>query len=140
MMKTRTIPVTLVAFALMGWLSATAVSAQVTPQNPPTNASEVEVSEQEMDAVASAYISVQTLLTTYQTQLDAVQDPERAKEVQQQFAQEANEAIEAEGLAVERYDEVVRAANEHEPLRERLVQHIDQIMAEQGGVPEPDQR
>lgn len=104
---------------------------QPAPQQAP-QAEDVEVSDQELDAIAKAYIDVQNVLAEYEARLAEIQDPERAVELQQQLTADANAVIEARGVEVVRFDQVLQAARVDTELQQRLVSHLEELISENG--------
>lgn len=126
--KMRMLALSLLAaffFVPVAWAQEDAV-----PPPAVQEAIEVDVDEQELDQIARAYIDVQMLIADYQERYAQIQDPAEGAEVEQQMAQEADAAVEAHGLEVERFGLVIQAANADEDLRLRLTTRIEQIIQE----------
>ena len=85
---------------------------------------EVDVTEEELDQVAEAYVEVTQIREKYQMELRDVTDPAEAMELQQQAEREMIEAVEAKGLDVQTYNQVMEAAQVDEELREQLLERI----------------
>ncbi len=105
-------------------------------QQPPQQQQEVpdvDVDDEELESIAKAYINVQNITTTYRERLNNAEDAEVAKDIQQEYADVANSAIQDEGVSLERYDTVINVAGADPELRERLVLVIEDIMNEGDG-------
>jgi hypothetical protein len=63
----------------------------------------------ELKSYASAMLQVQRLNQAYQPQIRAATTPEKQQQVQQQALQQMAAAVRAEGLSVEKYNEISRA-------------------------------
>lgn len=111
----------LAAFLLVPTAMAQVGEPQTTPEP-------VEVTGEELDAIALAYVDVQNLIAEYQTEFGDIQDPQRAVEVQQELATEADAAIEARGIDPERYGHVIEAANADPELLQRLTTRIEALI------------
>lgn len=117
------------AVAVAGLLVVAPATAQqqgVPPQQ--EEAPEVDVDEDELAAVAEAYVDVQNLTNEFNQVVQQAEGAEEAQAVQAEYAERANEAVEAHGLSVERYDMIVRAATADEELRERLLGAIENVV------------
>ncbi len=88
-------------------------------------APEIELSEQELDKVAEAYKAVTEVREQFQNELGEVTDPERAQELQEQAGQEMVEAVEAQGVDVQTYNQVMEAAQVDEELRNELLERLE---------------
>ncbi|WP_291318512.1 DUF4168 domain-containing protein [Desulfonatronospira sp.] len=90
-------------------------------------APEVDVSDAELDQVADAYQAVTEVRERFQQELGEVSDPEKAQELQQQAGEEMVEAVEAQGLDVQTYNQVMEAAQVDEELRNQLLERLEGI-------------
>ncbi|WP_291320168.1 DUF4168 domain-containing protein [Desulfonatronospira sp.] len=88
-------------------------------------APEVDVSDAELDQVADAYQAVTEVRERFQQELGEVSDPEKAQELQQQAGEEMVEAVEAQGLDVQTYNQVMEAAQVDEELRNQLLERLE---------------
>ena len=88
-------------------------------------APDVDVSDAELDQVADAYQAVTEVREKFQQELGEVSDPERAQELQQQAGEEMVEAVEAQGLDVQTYNQVMEAAQVDEELRNQLLERLE---------------
>ncbi len=90
-------------------------------------APEVDVSDAELDQVADAYQAVTEVRERFQQELGEVSAPEKAQELQQQAGEEMVEAVEAQGLDVQTYNQVMEAAQVDEELRNQLLERLEGI-------------
>ncbi len=88
-------------------------------------APDVDVSDAELDQVADAYEAVTEVRERFQQELGEVSDPERAQQLQQQAGEEMVEAVEAQGLDVQTYNQVMEAAQVDEELRDQLLERLE---------------
>lgn len=127
--------VALALFAAL--LAAPAAFAQETappPAPPPTDPQpqqqvEVDLTDDELDSFAEAYLDIEQLQASYEQQLGAVDDPAQAQEIQQQFNDEAMQTLETSGIGAERYDEIIRAAQTDPELADNIVTRLDEMRA-----------
>lgn len=99
---------------------------------PPQEVPDIEVDDQELTAIAKAYVSVQNITEEFKDRVNGAEDAEAAKALQQEYTQVANAAIADEGVEIERYDTVIQVATVDEELRQRLLSEIQDILTEQG--------
>lgn len=92
-----------------------------------------DVSEEELDSVANAYVKIIDIREQYQPSLANAEDPETAQEIQREANEEMVSAVEETDLDVETYNQIVMAAEADEELREQLFEKIDEVEAEEGG-------
>lgn len=101
---------------------------QQQPQEPPP---EVDVSEDEVQTIAEVYVTIEEIREGYRADFQQAESQEQAQELQQELSQEINQTIEnKEGITTDRYDEVLRAAQVDNELRDQLLAAIE---AQRGG-------
>ena len=88
-------------------------------------APEVDLSDSELDKVAEAYEAVTEVREEFQTDLEGIEDPERAQEMQEEAGEKMVEAVENQGLEVETYNQAMEAAQVDEELRNELLDRLD---------------
>jgi len=88
-------------------------------------APQVDVSDAELDKVAEAYQAVTEVRNQFQDELHDVTDPEKAQQLQEQAGEEMVEAVEAQGLDVQTYNQVMEAAQVDEELRNKLLDRLE---------------
>ncbi len=88
-------------------------------------APDVDVSDAELDQVADAYKAVTEVREKFQQELGEVSDPEQAQQLQEQAGEEMVEAVEAQGLDVQTYNQVMEAAQVDEELRNQLLERLE---------------
>ena len=69
----------------------------------------------------AAVRSVAGVRQRHMERLEATEAPEERRSIEQNAMKEAVQAIEAEGLSIEEYNDVLRAAQSDMQLRERLI-------------------
>lgn len=124
-----------VALTLFG-LSPALGQEAAPPPDQPQEVPDITVDDEELTSIARAYINVQNITTTYRERLNGAQDAEAAKDIQQEYAEVANSAIQDEGLSLERYDTVINVAAADADLRERLVFEIESLLEEAPSGPD----
>jgi len=90
-------------------------------------AGSVEVSEAELDKVADAYTRIAEIREDFQESLAEVADPEQAQLLQEEAGEAMVEAVQESGLDVQKYNEVMQAAQVDEELREKLLSRLEQM-------------
>jgi hypothetical protein len=88
---------------------------------------DLEVSDAELDRVASAYIEISRIREDFQESLAEVTDPEEAQLMQEQAGEAMVEAVQDNGLDVQKYNQVMEAAQVDEQLREKLLTRLEQM-------------
>ncbi|NBC00247.1 MAG: DUF4168 domain-containing protein [Bacteroidetes bacterium] len=87
---------------------------------------EVELTDEEKEAIATAYVDLQELQAQYREEFADLQDPEEAQQVQQQFQQEQQGIIEDSGISLELYDQAIQATQTDAELRDELLALIEE--------------
>ncbi len=97
-------------------------------QQPPQQAPEVDVDEEEIQTVAELYVEIEEIRQSYQPRFQEMEDPQEAQELQQELRAEIDQAIqEEEDMTAERYDEIIRAAQVDEELRNQILAAIEEV-------------
>ncbi len=132
----RTLLRTFSLLVVAALFAAPAAFGQVQPPPQQQQPPDIEVTEAQLDAVADVYVEVAAIQAEYRQQFQAAENPEEANQLQAQMQQEMTQAIEEnEEVDVETYDQIIRAAQVDEELRERLIAKIE---AKQGGPEDTD--
>jgi hypothetical protein len=84
-------------------------------------------SDEEIEQVAHAYVDIIEIRDEYQEKLMEVDEPEAAQEIQMEANEKITAAVEARGIDVETYNNVITAAQGDETLMDELLQKIDEI-------------
>ncbi len=93
---------------------------------------DVDLSDEEMEAVAHAYVDLQQLEAQYREEFADLQDPEEAQQVQQQFQQEVEDTVTERGITLELYDQAIQATQTDAELRDELLALIEEVQEERG--------
>lgn len=97
-------------------------------QDPPP---EVDVSEDELDDVAELVVQIEEVRAEYRKELQGTQDAEKAQSIQQEMSSEIEGTIEDfEGISVDRYDKIMRAAQADNELRDQIMSRIEELREE----------
>jgi hypothetical protein len=114
--------------------NAVAAQQQAPPQEQPPAAQQeapgaqqqtVNPSEDKLESVAKAYVKVQAVQQEYSPKIQAAQKPEEAKQLEDEANQKMEKAVsDAGGVTVNEYTQILKAAQQDQQLRARLIQHI----------------
>ncbi len=118
-------------FALTFFVFSPVLAQQAAP--PPQEVPDIEVDDEELTAIARAYVNVQNITEQFKDRVNSADDAEAAKALQQEYTEVANAAIADEGVEIDRYDTVIQVASVDEELRQRLLTEIQDLLDEQGG-------
>lgn len=91
------------------------------------SAEPIEVSDAELDKVAKAYVQITEIRGKFQESLSEVSDPEEAQLLQEEAGEKMVEAVQDNGLDVQKYNEVMEAAQVDEELREKLLARMEEM-------------
>lgn len=79
-----------------------------------------DVSDSELEVFAQAFKKISKIRSDYESRLREVQDPQMARELQQQAQTEMITVVEEQGLTVPRYNEILAAIQNNEELRRKF--------------------
>ncbi|MFP4084433.1 MAG: DUF4168 domain-containing protein [Desulfonatronovibrio sp.] len=96
-------------------------------QQPDQSAEPIEVSDAELDKVAQAYVQITEIRGEFQETLSDVSDPEKAQQLQEEAGEKMVQAVQDNGLDVQKYNEVMEAAQVDEELREKLLARMEEM-------------
>lgn len=85
-----------------------------------------DVSEEQIEAFVQAYIQLSQVREEYTARVQAAEDQEEARELQQEANDAMTTAIEEAGLSVEEYQQVALAINANAELRERVTERLSE--------------
>lgn len=106
---------------------------QPPPQQQQQAAPDVDVDDDELQTVAEVYVEIEQIRESYRPQFQSMEDPQEAQQLQQELSQEVDQAIEQkEGITMERYEEIIQAAQVDDALRNELLATIESV---RGGSP-----
>lgn len=94
--------------------------AQTAPQ------SQVDVGKKELSQFASAVVALQQIKQSYSEEIGKAGDKQKAKDLQGEMQEEMRQAIEDEGLSVERYAKIGEAVQGDQELQQRVNEEIQQ--------------
>jgi len=95
-------------------------------QQQPQPAVPSEFSLSEIETFADAAVEVRQVQQDFDTQVQGAQDAEEIEELQQRAQQDAEQAIEGNGLSVDEYNAIVQAANQDPQLYAMIVEVMEQ--------------
>lgn len=94
-------------------------------------APEVDVNNEEVQTVAEVFVEVEEIRESYQAEFQQTEDPQAAQELQQELSQEIEQTIEQkEGITIERYEEIIQAAQVDDQLYQELIAAIEEERGE----------
>jgi hypothetical protein len=79
------------------------------------------VSPTEIRTFANATKKVEVIRKEFQAQMEAANNPQQLAQLEEQADDQMVQAVEAEGLSVDRYNEISRAANADPALRDHII-------------------
>lgn len=92
----------------------------------PDEVMQSEVSARELDQFAAAALKVQDIHHTAQQQIEAAESPADQAKIQQQAQKEMVTEIEAQGLTIPRYEQIVVAMRSDETVAKRIMKRLQQ--------------
>jgi len=103
-------------------------AAQTQPQQQPMPQQQApaqqQVSDQEIQVFASALQQVQKIVVAYSPQIEKAKDPSEAQKLHGEAQQKMAEAVQAEGLSVEKYNQMAKLAESDANVRDRIKQQM----------------
>lgn len=126
----------LLAAAGLLFAAGTATAQGQTPAQAPDQAPAVEVSDQDVENFADAYVAVQTINQQYTEKLQNVEEAEKATEMQQEARDKMENAVEEAGLTISDYQKIAQAAGQDEELRADIQQAVVAITQPQPSTPQ----
>lgn len=93
---------------------------------PAQEAPEVDVGEEELSQFASAVVELQQIKQSYSKDIGQAGDKQKAKDLQGEMQEAMRQAIEDEGLSVERYAKIGEAIQSDKELKQRVNEEIQQ--------------
>lgn len=116
--------------------TATAQGQAPAPGQAPGQAPSIEVSDQDVENFADAYVAVQTINQQYTEKLQNVEEAEKATALQQEARDKMQQAVEDSGLTISDYQEIAQAAGQDEELRSDIEQAVVAITQPGPSTPE----
>jgi hypothetical protein len=108
------------AVLLLGAALSDARAQQQQPMMPP------ELSQSQIETFADATLELRQVQQEFDAQMQGAQDAAEIERLQQQAQQEAQQAIEGNGLSVDEYNAIVQAANQDPQLYAMIVEMMEQ--------------
>ena len=102
-------------------------------QSPPAAAAAKEtvtsadVTDQEIEQFAKSYKEVSQIQKDTDKQLESVQDTAGAAKVKQEANQKMADAVQGQGMKVERFNLIARSLNQDATLKQRIQQKIQEL-------------
>jgi hypothetical protein len=111
--------------ALVWAVPASAQQHQQGQQGTPQQ--QIEVKDGELEKVAAAYVEVAQIQKEFQKSLQKAPDPDQRQALQQDANQEMIQAVEGEGVSVDRYSRIITSVNSDENLRQKFMKKIQNL-------------
>lgn len=108
-------------------------SQQRQQQRRQQQAPQVDVSEQELQKIANAFVAIQEIRQKYQDEHGSVEDSTKMRQLQKQFRAETQQAIQEEDVSQQQFSRVLRAARSDSALRERFFSAVEEAGGEVPG-------
>jgi hypothetical protein len=108
------------AAALAAGLSLPAFAQSEAPQATQSAAP----SDEDLQSYAAAATEIQTIVQQWQPQIEGAETPEEANELGTQAQVQIVEAVEAEGLSVEEYNQITQLAQADPDLQARIMSYM----------------
>jgi hypothetical protein len=86
-----------------------------------------DVTDQEVEQFAKSYQEVTQIQKDTEKQLESVQDPAGATKVKQEANQKMAEAVQGQGMKVERFNLIARSLNADATLKQRIQEKIQAL-------------
>ena len=94
------------------------------PQQPQQQAPDTDFSDAEISQFTEAYAKVEEIGQELNAELSDVQDPEKAREIQQEGYQKMHAAVEGAGMDPETYNAIASAINTDPELQARVMEEL----------------
>ena len=111
-------------FATLPALAQQTGQGGAAPAQQQSPAPQVDVGEKELSQFASAVVAIQQVKKSYSEEIGQAGDKEKAQKLQGEMQTAMREAIEKEGLSVERYAKIGEAIQGDEELKKRVTKEI----------------
>lgn len=104
--------------------------AAVTPVAPPATLNAEEVSDEQVEQLASALLQIEPMLRQATDNLAAAETDEQRQEIATSFEQEATETVVETGLSVDLYRQLIELANSNPQFGQRVAAQLDELQPE----------
>jgi hypothetical protein len=104
--------------------------AEVTPVAPPATLNAEEVSDEQVEQLASALLQIEPMLRQATDNLAAAETDEQRQEIATSFEQEATETVVETGLSVDLYRQLIELANSNPQFGQRVAAQLDELQPE----------
>ncbi len=116
---------------VIGGVGLSVDAQQTNPGYPPpaNQQTDITLNSQEIDSFAKALISVEQIRADFQRRITPDADAKEVQALNQEYAQEVHQAVQNNGLTLEKYQRILQAAQQDKALQQRVTEKIE----EQGG-------
>lgn len=115
------------SFVAFAFVLSVPAAVMAEPAAAPQAAPAQEYSDAEVQQFTQAYVQVEQIGQELNDALSEVQDPEQAREIQQEGYEKMHAAVQETGLAPETYNGIASSINTDEELRSRVVELLSQL-------------
>lgn len=91
---------------------------------------QAEVSNSEMESFAAAYVDIVNIRQEFAPQMDEAANEEEMAELQSAVMDRMSNAVESNGLSLDRYNEIVDQIQGDDELEQRVVEEIQKLTSE----------
>lgn len=113
-----------VVFALM---SITPFAFSQALQQQTTSESDADYSETELKSFATAAVQVVRIHETYGPRLQSAESPIEQQQIQQTASAAMTQAVEQQGLSIDRYNEILARVNADPAIADRVRTHLSEL-------------
>ncbi len=131
-LRNARVPALAVALLASAFLSAPAL-AQGGSEHPPAQRGPKpaqNVTNQELDQAAAIVTELQRIKANYSEEMKQAEDKQQAQQIQQTMQQEMRQAVQENGLTVNRYKRIISAAQQKDDLQQKLMQRVQEREAQ----------
>jgi|GEM_PF-1930277 len=89
---------------------------------------QIEVKDAELDKVAAAYVEVAQIQKEFQESLQTAPDPDERQTLQENANKKMIQAVEGEGISVDRYSRIIAAVHSDDNLRQKFTEKIQELL------------
>jgi len=98
-------------------------------QSPQQSQPQKNVSDEDLQSFAKAYVEVQKIQQSHQASLKNTQDPTQVEKLQQEASVEMSKAVQKQGLTPETYTQILVAVNSDSQLSKKVLDLVNKERA-----------
>jgi len=112
------------AFCLLLLMAFPAMAQQGSPyqqqRQPDAYTPQAEISDEEMEQAATAYVEIAKIREDFQERLRQAESQEKVQKLQLEANKEMAEVVEDEGLTIQKYNEIIEAVQSDPEMRNKF--------------------